>query len=112
MIESTPSAAIARTVQGRGPRLLFELYNEPHGRLDGEPWNVLAARALGAVRRTNPGRVVVLGPAGWNGAGELRRLAVPAMGHVRKGKLVIDNYFVPRAGRGPDWFITVTEPRP
>ena len=38
---------------------------------------MLAARALGAVRRTNPGRVVVLGPAGWNGAGELRLLKVP-----------------------------------
>src|SRR5262245_15636524 len=44
---------IARRFQGRDARLVFELYNEPHGRLNGEPWNVLAARALGVVRKTN-----------------------------------------------------------
>ena len=35
---------IATNLRGRGPRLVFELYNEPHGRMNGEPWNVLAAR--------------------------------------------------------------------
>jgi endoglucanase len=68
---------LARHFQGRGSRLLFELYNEPHGRLNGEPWNVLAARALGVVRRSNRTRVVVIGPTTWNAASDLRLLKLP-----------------------------------
>ena len=68
---------IATRFQGKSAKLFFELYNEPHGRLSGEPWNVLAARALGVVRKTNPTRVVVLGPTSWNAAGDLRLLKLP-----------------------------------
>ena len=68
---------LATHFHGRSARLLFELYNEPHGRLNGEPWNVLAARALGVVRKTNPDRVVVIGPTSWNNAGDLRLLKLP-----------------------------------
>ena len=68
---------IATYFQGRGPRLVFELYNEPHGRMNGEPWNVLAARALKVVRKTNPDRIVVIGPTSWNSAGDLRLLKMP-----------------------------------
>ena len=68
---------IATHFKGRGPRLVFELYNEPHGRLNGEPWNVLAARALGVVRKTNPDRVVVIGPTSWNSATDLHLLKMP-----------------------------------
>jgi endoglucanase len=68
---------IAARFAGRGPRLVFELYNEPHGRMNGAPWNVLAARALRVVRKTNPDRVVVIGPTSWNSAGDLHLLALP-----------------------------------
>ena len=68
---------IATYLQGRGPRLVFELYNEPHGRMNGDPWNVLAARALRVVRRTNPDRIVVIGPTSWNSANDLRLLRMP-----------------------------------
>ena len=68
---------LATHFQGRNARLVFELYNEPHGRLNGEPWNVLAARALAVVRKTNPNRVVVIGPTSWNSASDLKLLKVP-----------------------------------
>ena len=68
---------IAAHFQGRNSRLVFELYNEPHGRLNGEPWNVLAARTLGVVRRTNPDRIVVIGPTRWNNASDLPLLKLP-----------------------------------
>ena len=68
---------IARRFQGRDARLVFELYNEPHGRMNGEPWNVLAARALGVVRKTNPDRIVVIGPTSWNSPSDLRLLRLP-----------------------------------
>ncbi|HEX5071993.1 MAG TPA: glycoside hydrolase family 5 protein [Gemmatimonadaceae bacterium] len=68
---------IARRFQRRDARLLFELYNEPHVRMNGESWNVLAARALGVVRKTNPDRIVVIGPTSWNSASDLGRLELP-----------------------------------
>jgi endoglucanase len=68
---------IATHFRSREPRLVFELYNEPHGRLNGEPWNVLAARTLGVVRTSNPNRIVVIGPTSWNSAGDLRLLKLP-----------------------------------
>lgn len=68
---------LATHFQGRSARLVFELYNEPHGRLNGEPWNVLAARALRVVRKTNPDRIVVIGPTRWNSASDLQLLRMP-----------------------------------
>jgi endoglucanase len=68
---------LARHFTGRPARLVFELYNEPHGRMNGEGWNVLAARALGVVRKTNPDRVVVIGPTRWNSASDLQLLKMP-----------------------------------
>jgi endoglucanase len=68
---------IASRFKDRSDRLVLELYNEPHGRMNGEPWNVLAARALGVVRKSNPERVVVIGPTHWNSAGDLATLKLP-----------------------------------
>lgn len=68
---------VARRYQGRPPRLLFELFNEPNGRLEGEAWNRLAARALAAVRETNPRRVVLVGPGEWNHPRALPALRLP-----------------------------------
>src|SRR4051794_22114896 len=61
---------LASRFRGKGDRLVLELYNEPHGRMNGEPWNVLAARALPVVRASNPDRPVVIGPTHWNSASD------------------------------------------
>jgi endoglucanase len=67
---------IAERFAGRGPALMFEIYNEPHGRL--EPlWNDLLSRALRVIRQHNPERVVVIGPTQWNSANALPRLVLP-----------------------------------
>ena len=68
---------LATRLRARGARLVFELYNEPHGRMNGEPWNVLAARTLSVVRKTNPDRIVVIGPTSWNSASNLQQLKLP-----------------------------------
>ena len=68
---------IAPRFANASDRLVFELYNEPHGRQNGEPWNVLAARALAVVRKTNPDRVVIVGPTHWNSANDLALLKLP-----------------------------------
>ena len=57
---------LAVRYRNKSPKLLFELFNEPNGRLQGEPWNLLAAEALKAVRESNPTRTIVVGPSGGN----------------------------------------------
>jgi endoglucanase len=72
---------IAERFAHRGPALMFEIYNEPHGRL--EPlWNDLLSRALRIIRQRNPERVVVVGPTEWNSANALPRLVLPADRHL------------------------------
>jgi endoglucanase len=68
---------IAERLRGRNDHLLFELYNEPHGRLTPPKWNDLAARALNVVRKSNPDRIVVIGPTDWNSAEALSALRLP-----------------------------------
>jgi endoglucanase len=69
---------IAARYRDRSPKLVFELLNEPHGRLNGDAWNRLAAQTLAVVRATNPTRAVLIGPGEWNGIPELPKLKVPA----------------------------------
>jgi endoglucanase len=68
---------IAERFRGKSNHLLFELYNEPHGRLTPPKWNDLAARALNVVRKSNPSRIVVIGPTNWNAADALSSLRLP-----------------------------------
>jgi endoglucanase len=68
---------LARRYANRSPKLLFELYNEPHGKQDAT-WNALMSRALREVRQVNPERVVVVGPTHWNNANSLPDLLLPA----------------------------------
>lgn len=55
----------------------FELCNEPHGHLDAERWNRLAARAIAEIRPANPRRTIVVGPVNWNGIHALPTLVLP-----------------------------------
>ena len=64
---------IASRFSDKSDHLLFELYNEPHGRLTPSRWNALAARALSVVRQSNPTRIVVLAGANY----DLSSLSLP-----------------------------------
>lgn len=68
---------IALRYRDRSPKLLFELLNEPNGRLDDEAWNQLAPKVLAAVRASNPTRTVLIGPGGWNAIPALTQLRLP-----------------------------------
>lgn len=61
-------AQLAKHFKGRSNNLIFELLNEPHGKLSAQAWNDLARRLLAEVRKTNPDRVVMVGPVSWNSA--------------------------------------------
>lgn len=68
---------IAAHYQGYPPELLFELLNEPSGRLTPYVWNPLLEEAIHVIRETNPQRILVVGPAYWNSVGALRDLELP-----------------------------------
>lgn len=57
--------------------VLFELLNEPNGKLDASHWNDLLLKTLAVVRATNPTRTVVVGPAQWNSIRALEHLVLP-----------------------------------
>jgi len=68
---------IARQLAAKSPKLIFELYNEPHGRLTAAAWNALARATLETVRLSNPTRLVALGPTSHSNASALGTLALP-----------------------------------
>lgn len=72
---------IAERFAAAGPGLVFELYNEPHNKLEAD-WNTLASRALRVVRASNPNRVVMIGPVQWNSPYALAKLQLPADAHL------------------------------
>ena len=59
-------------------RVGFEILNEPGGAMDVATWNRVAAKELAAIRRLNPRRPVVIGPAEGNALSALPGLKLPA----------------------------------
>lgn len=57
--------------------VLFELLNEPHGKLTPPLWNEYLREGLAIVREKNPTRTVVVGPAFWNSVDHLDELDLP-----------------------------------
>lgn len=59
--------------------LFFEILNEPHGAFNNNAaiWNQLARDALALIRKTNPYRMVVIGPISWNAIDRIPTLDLP-----------------------------------
>ena len=57
--------------------LAFELDNEPHENATTARMNPIYAQAIAEIRRTNPGRTLVVEPGGWGSIGELKNLVLP-----------------------------------
>ncbi|MDR0421891.1 MAG: glycoside hydrolase family 5 protein [Proteiniphilum sp.] len=62
--------------------LLFEIMNEPHDNLTADLWNGYAKEALSTIRKSNPGRCVLLGVAEWGGVDALQSLEIPDDPHL------------------------------
>jgi len=54
-------AQIAEAFKDYPDSVVFEVMNEPQGKLTGEKWEVFFADALGQIRKTNPKRIVLMG---------------------------------------------------
>ncbi len=68
---------IAAHFQQAPNTVLFEILNEPNGKLTPQLWNEFLSEALAIIRATNPGRTVIVGPPFWNGIDHLQELALP-----------------------------------
>ncbi|MCE5267186.1 MAG: glycoside hydrolase family 5 protein [Planctomycetaceae bacterium] len=68
---------IAQHCQKLPDDVLFELLNEPNGKLTPELWNALSRETLRIVRASNPRRTVIVGPGSWNSIDALSKLDLP-----------------------------------
>ena len=68
---------VAERYKDKPDTVLFELLNEPNGKLTAEGWNEYLREALAVVRKTNPKRTVIVGPAFWNNISHLKELKLP-----------------------------------
>lgn len=68
---------IAAHYQNFPAPLAFELDNEPHDRATTAVMNLLYARAIAEIRRTNPRRTIFVEPGNWGGIAELKNLVLP-----------------------------------
>ena len=76
---------------------MFEILNEPNRAMDAN-WNALLAEALAVIRKTNPTRNVIIGPAFWNNISLLPKLELPENDrHI----IVTVHYYVPHALHAP-----------
>ena len=57
--------------------VVFELLNEPFGKLTPELWNEYLKEGLAVVRATNPTRAVIVGGGSWNSIDGLQTLVLP-----------------------------------
>ncbi|MFI5380457.1 MAG: glycoside hydrolase family 5 protein [Tepidisphaerales bacterium] len=68
---------IAERYKDQADDVVFEILNEPNGTLTPELWNQYLADALAVIRKTNPTRAVIIGPAQWNNINQLDKLVLP-----------------------------------
>ena len=68
---------VAEHYQDAPGNVMFEILNEPNRAMD-QVWNSILADALAIIRKTNPTRNVVIGPAFWNNISHLPELKLPA----------------------------------
>jgi len=68
---------IAAHFQDAPNTVLFEILNEPNGKLTPQLWNEFLSEALAIIRATNPTRTVVIGPPFWNSIDHLDDMALP-----------------------------------
>lgn len=82
--------------------LWFELLNEPNTNLTSNIWNEYLKEAIKMIRRTNPSRKIVIGPADWNNIYKLNELSIPS---DDKNIIVTFHYYNPFyfTHQGAEW---------
>ncbi len=72
--------------------VVFEVLNEPSRKLTPPLWNEYLAEALAIIRKTNPNRTVIAGPAFFNSFEHLNELVLP---ETDRNLIVTIHYYLP-----------------
>ena len=82
--------------------VLFEILNEPNKQLTPALWNQYLAEALAIIRKQNPSRTVIVGPAFWNSVDHLKELELP---EADRQLIVTVHYYKPMkfTHQGASW---------
>jgi endoglucanase len=82
--------------------VIFEILNEPNGKITPALWNEMLKENLATIRATNPARTVVIGPAFWNSIAALKSLELPA---DDRNIIVTVHYYLPMTftHQGAQW---------
>jgi len=93
---------IAAHFQDAPSTVLFEILNEPNGKLTAQLWNEFLSEALPIIRATNPTRTVIIGPPFWNSIDHLDDLALP---EEDRNIVVTVHYYKPMqfTHQGAEW---------
>jgi endoglucanase len=91
---------IAAHYQDFTNRLAFELDNEPHENATTGLMNPIYARAIAAIRRSNPNRTIFVEPGNWGGIDELKNLVLPPDGNMIVSVHCYDPYQFTHQGAG------------
>jgi endoglucanase len=68
---------LAIRYQAVDENVLFEILNEPNTRLTPDLWNEYLREPLAVIRAIHPNRMLIIGPAFWNGIDFLCKLELP-----------------------------------
>ncbi len=93
---------LAARYQNYPDTVFFELLNEPNGAVTVALWNEFLVEPYNIVRRTNPDRTLIIGPAFWNGIDYIEDLALP---EVDRNIIVTVHYYhpMPFTHQGAPW---------
>ena len=91
---------VAAHYRGFSRQLAFELDNEPHENAATALMNPIYARAIGEIRRSNPGRTIFVEPGNWGSIEELKNLVLPPDENVIVSVHCYDPFFFTHQGAG------------
>lgn len=93
---------LAPRYQDAPDTVFFELLNEPNGELTVALWNAFLVEPYDIVRRTNPDRTLIIGPAFWNGIDYIEDLKLP---EADRNIIVTVHYYhpMPFTHQGASW---------